>query len=67
VAVVKVDVDENPVFASQFGVQGIPTLLMVFQGKEVSRVVGALPEVKLREAVSDFLSRTQTLATGPAS
>jgi thioredoxin 1 len=65
--IVKVDVDENPAFAGQFGVQGIPTLLMVYQGKEISRVVGALPEAKLKDAVADFLSQVQTQAGGLAS
>ena len=64
---VKVDVDENPAFAGQFGVQGIPTLLMIQQGKEISRVVGALPEAKLKDAVVDFLSQVQTQAGGLAS
>jgi thioredoxin 1 len=69
--VAKVDVDENPVFAQQFGVQGIPTLLMIYRGKEVNRVVGALPEARLKEAVVDFLSKIQAqgngLATGQSS
>ncbi len=65
--VVKVDVDENPAFAQQFGVQGIPTLLMISQGKEISRMVGALPEAKLKDAVTDFLSKTQIQAGGLAS
>jgi thioredoxin 1 len=65
--VVKVDVDENPAFAQQFGVQGIPTLLMIFQGKEISRMVGALPEARLKDAVADFLSKTQIQAGGLAS
>jgi thioredoxin 1 len=65
--VVKVDVDENPTYAQQFGVQGIPTLLMVHQGKEVSRVVGALPEAKLKDAVVDFLYKVETQAGGLAS
>ncbi len=69
--VVKVDVDTNPAVAQQFGVQGIPTLLMVHQGKEISRVVGALPEARIKEAVVDFLSKISTggngLATGQGS
>jgi thioredoxin 1 len=55
--VAKVDVDENPVYAQQFGVQGIPTLLLVHQGKIVERIVGALPEARLRESVADFLDQ----------
>ncbi|MBN2086590.1 MAG: thioredoxin [Anaerolineales bacterium] len=65
--IVKVDVDENPAYAQQFGVQGIPTLLMIHQGKEVSRVVGALPETKLKDAVVDFLYKVETQAGGLAS
>jgi thioredoxin 1 len=65
--VAKVDVDENPAYAQQFGVQGIPTLLMMYQGKEVSRIVGALPEAKLKDAVVDFLYKVQTQAGGLAS
>jgi thioredoxin 1 len=56
--VAKIDVDENPLNAQQFGVQGIPTLLMLHQGKEIRRVVGALPEARLKEAVADFLQKT---------
>jgi thioredoxin 1 len=67
IQVAKVDVDENPVFASQFGVQGIPTLLMVYQGKEVLRVVGALPEARLREAVAEFMDKVQTQSSGLAT
>jgi thioredoxin 1 len=66
-SIVKVDVDQNPVYAQQFGVQGIPTLLMIHQGKEVSRVVGALPEAKLRDAVMDFLYKAQPPSGGLAS
>ncbi|MBN1439200.1 MAG: thioredoxin [Anaerolineales bacterium] len=65
--VAKVDVDANPAHAQQFGVQGIPTLLMLHQGKEIRRVVGSLPEVKLKEAVADFLGRIPAAATGLAS
>jgi len=65
--VAKVDVDANPAYTQQFGVQGIPTLLMMYQGKEVSRIVGALPEAKLKDAVVDFLYKVQTQAGGLAS
>jgi thioredoxin 1 len=54
--VAKVNTDENPQWATQFGVQGIPTMLFIFGGKIVHRQVGALPEKILREAVSQFLA-----------
>jgi thioredoxin 2 len=41
--VVKVNVDEAPRVAERFGVQGIPTLLVLRHGREVARQVGAVP------------------------
>jgi thioredoxin 1 len=53
--VAKVNTDENPEWASKFGVQGIPTMLFVANGKVVHRQVGALPEPMLRDVVTQFL------------
>ena len=44
---VKVNVDEAPRVAERFGVQGIPTLLVLRQGREVARQVGAVPPAAL--------------------
>jgi thioredoxin 2 len=41
--VVKVNVDELPEVSARYGVQGIPTLLLLDRGREVARQVGALP------------------------
>jgi thioredoxin 1 len=65
--VVKVDVDENPMYSQQFGVQGIPTLVLVHKGQEVNRIVGALPEAKLKQAVTDFLAEIEVRGSGLAS
>ena len=46
--VVKLNVDEAQGVASRFAVQGIPLLVLVKDGNEVDRVVGAVPEVQLR-------------------
>jgi thioredoxin 1 len=52
---VKLDVDEAPAVAQQYGVMNIPTIL-AFEGGEVKqRVVGAMPKVKLAEELSAFL------------
>ena len=56
--VAKVNTDENPEWASKYGVQGIPTLLFIFGGKIVHRQVGALPERLLRDAIVQFLETT---------
>ncbi len=53
--VAKVNTDENPEWAGRFGVQGIPTMLFVANGKVIHRQVGALPEPLLRDIVAQFL------------
>lgn len=45
----KVDVDRNQALASQFGVQGIPTVIAFRDGAPVSRFTGAIPEAALRD------------------
>jgi len=53
--VAKVNTDENAEWAMKYGVQGIPTMLLVYNGKIVNRQVGALPEPMLREIINQFL------------
>jgi thioredoxin 1 len=53
--VVKVNVDENTHYAGLFGVQGIPTLLLVRAGKVVNRLVGVQPEPYLRAQVERLM------------
>jgi thioredoxin 2 len=50
--VVKLDIDRAPAIASRYGVQGIPLLLVVKDGEEVDRVVGAVPAAQLREVLA---------------
>jgi len=47
VRVAKLNVDENPITTSRFGVHNIPTLLVLKGGKEVDRIVGVLPKVDI--------------------
>jgi len=42
--VAKLNVDENPITASQFQIQSIPTMLIFKKGKLVDRIVGAQPK-----------------------
>ena len=58
VVVAKVNTDENPEWATKYGVQGIPTILFVFNGKIIHRQVGALPEKMLRDVVNQFIDVT---------
>ena len=41
VSVVKLNVDENPATAATYSIKGIPTLILLSEGKEVERIVGA--------------------------
>lgn len=50
--IVKLNVDENSETASQMSVMNIPTLIVFKGGKEVDRIVGALPKEALRERIS---------------
>jgi thioredoxin 2 len=49
VKVAKLNVDENPVTASQYGVRSIPTLLFFKEGKLVERLVGAQPKEEIEK------------------
>ena len=49
VKVGKVNVDEQPELAGQFGVKSIPTLLVFEQGKLVRQAVGARPKASVLE------------------
>ena len=55
VIVAKVNTDDHSEWASKFGVQGIPTMLFMSNGKVVHQQVGALPEPMLRTVLDQFL------------
>lgn len=54
-SVAKVNVDENPQVAAQYGVMNIPTLIVVKDGQEVNRMVGLQQEADLTEAINSAL------------
>jgi thioredoxin 2 len=58
VKVVKLNVDEAPDIGARYGVQGIPTILLLRDGAEVDRIVGAAPEPRLRSWLTQHLSPT---------
>jgi len=47
VKVTKLNVDENPATPGQYGVRGIPTLILFKGGKIVEQIVGAVPKARL--------------------
>lgn len=55
ILIAKINTDDHAQWMQKFGIQGIPTLLFVSNGKVVHRQVGALPERMLRDVVSQFM------------
>lgn len=48
----KLNVDENPEIAQDYGVYGIPTMILFDQGKEQSRIIGLRPKTYISEALN---------------
>jgi thioredoxin 1 len=55
VKVVKVNTDENPSVASQYGIRSIPTLMIFKGGQRVDMVVGAVPKTTLATTLEKYL------------
>ena len=59
VMIAKVNTDENPEWAMNFGVQGIPTLLFISGGEVRDQQVGAGPAPALKSRVVAFLDESR--------
>jgi thioredoxin 1 len=55
VEVMKVNIDENPLTPTRYGVRGIPTLMVFKNGEVAATKVGALPKSKLKEWVEESI------------
>jgi thioredoxin len=55
IKIVKLNVDENPAIASQYGIQSIPTMLLFRNGDQVNRLVGALPKGEIERHLTSVL------------
>lgn len=49
IPLIEIDIDEHPELAQQYNVRGVPTMVLVQDGKEVSRKVGLLTASELTE------------------
>ena len=54
--IVKLDVDENPGPAMQYGVMGIPTTMLFKDGDVVERITGYLPKKQLLSKLEPYLN-----------
>jgi thioredoxin 1 len=55
VKVVKINIDDNPMTPSKYGVRGIPTLILFKDGLAVSQKVGAAPHAALANWVAGYI------------
>lgn len=49
------DADHHPQLVQQYGVMGLPTLILFQQGKPVERIVGFVPRSKIEAALLPYL------------
>jgi thioredoxin-like negative regulator of GroEL len=50
--VVKVNVDENPSLASRYQAMSIPLLVIMRDGQEADRIVGAVPKAQIEQRLA---------------
>ncbi|KIH75658.1 thioredoxin [Geoalkalibacter ferrihydriticus] len=55
VKIAKLNVDENPATPGQYGVRGIPTLILFKDGQVLDQVVGAVPKNQLEGLIKKAL------------
>jgi len=56
--IAKLNVDENPITASRFGLRSIPTLLVIKGGQEVDRILGAQPKMEILKRLERVTAQT---------
>ncbi|HST72574.1 MULTISPECIES: thioredoxin [Kocuria] len=56
VEVVKLNVDENPAVASQYGITSIPAIYLFADGEVVRKAIGAKPKSALEREFADYLT-----------
>lgn len=54
--VAKLNVDDNPVTPSRYGVRGIPNLIIVKGGNVKDQIIGAVPKARLVDAIEKVLA-----------
>jgi thioredoxin 1 len=55
IKVFKLNTDENPNVASQYGIRSIPTLMLFKDGLKIETVVGAVPKTTLHTTITKYV------------
>jgi thioredoxin 1 len=55
IKVFKLNTDENPNVASQYGIRSIPTLMLFKDGHKIETVVGAVPKTTLHTTITKYV------------
>lgn len=53
--VLKVNVDKNPMLASRYGIQGIPTIMLFKDGKKIDSISGAGAKQTYQNMINKYL------------
>ena len=53
--IAKLNVDENPGIAGQFGIRSIPTMLIFKNGQVVDQMVGAMPKASIAKKIDGHI------------
>ncbi len=61
----KLDTEAEPAIAARYGIQGIPSLILIASGKEVDRISGAMPTSSIVQWADQALARRFPLAPDP--
>src|SRR5215204_3396679 len=51
----KVNVDENPLISQRFGIQSIPTLMILKKGQVIDVMIGALPKGQIENKIKQYI------------
>jgi thioredoxin 1 len=52
--ILKLDVDKNPEMATRYQIQGVPTMMLFQQGKQVWRKSGVVPAAQLVQLIQEW-------------
>lgn len=56
----KVDTEEQHMISAQFGIQSLPTVMVIKDGQPVDGFMGALPEKQVREVIEKYVTKPET-------